>query len=234
MDTGKGKIMRFGFAALILYAVAMNSAQAEMFRIATADTVETRAIAKLIEKAYRRLGHETEIVFRPAGRSVWDVNKGIFDAELARITGIENEFPNLVRVKEPVFTISVSAVVLPGSDIKVRSWEDIGDRRVGYPRGYKLFDLRTRKLNAIKAKDPASIVKMVKAGRMDIGLLMMSDATALSQKLGGVTVLEPPIEVTTLYHYVHVKHRRMVPSLEKTLITMNDSGRSKEILSGHK
>ena len=224
--------MRLGFAALFMYVVAINSAQAEKFMIATADTVETRAIAEVVKEAYRRLGHDTEIAFRPTGRSVHDVNRGKFDAELARITGIENEFPNLVRVEEPVYTVSVSAVVRSESNIKVNSWEEIGDRRIGYPRGYKLFDIRTRELNAIKAKSPSSIIKMVKAGRMEIGILMTSDAAALAQKFGGISVLEPPIEVTTLYHYVHVKHRRMVPSLEKVLIKMNDSGRSKEILSG--
>ncbi len=226
--------MRLGLAALIMYVVAINSAQAEMFRIATAETSETRAIAELIKEVYRRLGHDTEFVFLPAKRSVREVNRGRFDAELARITGIENEFPNLVRVEEPVYTVSVSAVVRSDSNIRVNSWEEIGDRRIGYPRGYKLLDIRTRELNAIKAQNPSSIIKMVKAGRMEIGLLMTSDAVTLAQKYGGISVLEPPIEVTTLYHYVHVKHRRMVPSLEKVLIEMNDSGRSKEILSGQK
>ena len=226
--------MRLGLAALIMYVVAINSAQAEMFRIATAESSETRAIAELVKEVYRRLGHDTEFVFRPAKRSVREVNRGRFDAELARITGIENEFPNLVRVEEPVYTVSVSAVVRSDSNIRVNSWEEIGDRWIGYPRGYKLLDIRTRELNSIKAKNPSSIIKMVKAGRMEIGLLMTSDAAALAQKYGGISVLEPPIEVTTLYHYVHVKHRRMVPSLEKVLIKMNDSGRSKEILSGQK
>jgi hypothetical protein len=43
--------------------------------------------------------------------------------------------------------------------------------------------------------------------------------------------LEPPVEVITLYHYVNVKYRRLVPSIEKILIDLNDSGRAKELLS---
>ena len=224
--------MRLVLAALAMCVVAMNSAQAETFKIATAESDETRAIARLVAEAYRQMGHETAFSFLPAGRSVREVNRGKFDAELARITGIENEYPNLVRVEEPVYTIRISAIVRSDSGIDAMSWEDIGERRVGYPRGYKLLDIRTRDLNAIKAKDPTSTIKTLKGGRMDIGLLMTSDADHLAQQFGGVTVLEPPIEVTTLYHYVHVKHRRMIPALEKVLIDMNDSGRSEEILAG--
>ena len=40
------------------------------------------------------------------------------------------------------------------------------------------------------------------------------------------------MEVVTLYHFLNVKHRRLVPSLEEILIEMNDGGRSKEIISG--
>ena len=224
--------MRFVLAAIILCVMGLATARAETFKIATAESKETRAIARLVAEAYRQMGHETEVAFLPAGRSVREVNKGTYDAELARITGMENEFPNLVRVEEPVFTIQISAVVRSDSGIEVQSWEEIGDRRVGYPRGYRILNIRTRDLNAIKAKDPATTVKMVKGGRMDIGLLMTSDALSLAEKHGGVTVLDPPIEVTTLYHYVHVNHRRMIPELERLLIEMNDSGRSQEILSG--
>ncbi len=45
-------------------------------------------------------------------------------------------------------------------------------------------------------------------------------------------VLEPPIEVVTLYHYLNVKHRRLVPEMEKILIQLNDSGEAKRIISG--
>ena len=224
--------MRLGLAALMMYVGAINIANAEVFNIATAETVETRAIAKIIKEAYRLLGHEANVAYRHAAGSMKEVNAGKFDAELARISGIEMEFPNLVRVAEPIYSMSISAIVRSGSNVNIGSWEEIGDRRIGYPRGYKILDIRTRKLDAVKVSSPTAIVKMVKAGRLEVGLLMQSDAEALAKKYGGVSVLEPPIEVVTLYHYLHVRHRRLAPSLEKVLIQLNDSGRSKEILSG--
>jgi polar amino acid transport system substrate-binding protein len=73
---------------------------------------------------------------------------------------------------------------------------------------------------------------MLKGGRMDVGLLMTANANLLIKEFTGVSVLQPPIETIPLFHYVHIKHRRMIPALEKVLIEMNDSGRTNEILFG--
>ena len=68
--------MRLGLAALIIYVVAINSAQAEMFRISTGESKETKVITELIKEVYRRLGHDTEFAFLPAERSLREVNRG--------------------------------------------------------------------------------------------------------------------------------------------------------------
>ena len=223
--------MRLGLVALIAGFLAIFPAHAETYKIVAPDSSVSKSVARLVEEAYRQLGHDTEFAYLPAERSVREVNRGKYDAELVRITGLENEFPNLVHVQEPVYTLQISAFVRSDSDIEIATWEDIGDRRVGYPRGYRILNIRTRGMNVIKTKDPETTVKMVKGGRMEIGFLLTSDAVALAEKLGGISVIEPPIEESTLYHYVHVKHRRLVPKLEEVLIEMNDSGRSQEILS---
>ena len=85
-------------------------------------------------------------------------------------------------------------------------------------------------MKAVQAKDAPSIAKMVKGGRFDIGLIITSDAQKLASEDSAITVLTPPVETVTLYHYVNVKHRRLIPSIEDVLIKFNDSGRSKELL----
>ena len=73
---------------------------------------------------------------------------------------------------------------------------------------------------------------MVKAGRISVGILITSDAKRYASKIGGMVVLKPPIEVVTLYHYLNVEHRRLVPKIEKILIELNDSGKTKDIIRG--
>jgi polar amino acid transport system substrate-binding protein len=224
--------MRFSLSVFLVFLVMTGIARAGTFKVATGDTAETRAIARVMAEAYRQLDIDIAVEYRPTARSFREVNAGKFDAELARTTGLETEYPNVVRVREPVYIIGVSAVVRSGSNLKITSWEDLAGLRVGYPRGYRILDVRSRDLQAIQAKDPRTIFKMLKGGRMDVGLLMTANANLLIKEFTGVSVLQPPIETIPLFHYVHIKHRRMIPALEKVLIEMNDSGRTNEILFG--
>ena len=222
--------MRIGFALLILFLVSAPTVSADTYKVSTAEFPEARAIAGLVKEVYREIGHDMELVFRPAKRSLVDVNSEKFDAELARINGAELEYPNLVRVEEPVFALSFSAIVKADSNIWLSSWDEMAKHRIGYPRGYRIMDIRTRNMKAVQAKDAPSIAKMVKGGRFDIGLIITSDAQKLASEDSAITVLTPPVETVTLYHYVNVKHRRLIPSIEDVLIKFNDSGRSKELL----
>lgn len=216
----------------MLCFLSVHTAKAETYKVSTAQFPEARTIANLLKEVYGKIGHDIELVFRPAKRSLVEVNSGHSDAELARVVGAETEYPNLVRVEEPVYGLSFSAVVGTTSNIWLSSWEELAKYRIGYPRGYRILDIRTRGLNAVPAKDPASVAEMVSGGRFEVGILVTSDAIRLASQNARIMVLKPPIEAVTLYHYVNVKHRRLVPSIEKILIELNDSGRAKEILYG--
>ena len=224
--------MKIAVATLVLFIWTLHGSEAANYKISTAEGPEILSIGKLVQELYRQLGHHSEIVIRPAKRSLMEANSGQSDAELARISGLEGEYPNLIRVREPVYTISFSGITKEALRNRVKSWQDMANYRLGYPRGYKLLDIRTRELNAVAAKNSAVVLKMIRAGRIEVGLLLTSDAIRLTSGTPGLVVLEPPVELVTLYHYVHVKHRRLVPSLEKILIRMNDSGEAKKILSG--
>ena len=224
--------MRSVFAFLIMCSIVVPSAKAGIYKVSTAEFLEGKAFFRLLQEVYKQIGHDLKLVTRPAKRSLIEVNSGISDAELARVTGAEAEYPNLVRVKEPVYALSFSAIVKRSSKLWLSSWKEIEKHRIGYPRGYRILDIRTSKMNKLVGKDPATIARMVKAGRFEVGLLITSDAHRQSTKIPEIMVLKPPVEVVTLYHHLHVKHRRLIPAIEKVLIEFNDSGRSRKIMNG--
>jgi polar amino acid transport system substrate-binding protein len=198
----KGFDMRFGLALLILYLLSVPVARADTFRISTAEFPEAKSIARLLKEVYQQIGHDFELVFRPAKRSLAEVNSGQSDAELARIIGTEVEYPNLVRVEEPVFAISFSAIVKSTSKTWLSSWRELEKHSIGYPRGYRILDIRTRNMNAVQVSDSSSIVNMVKGGRFEVGIMISSEAARLASITDGIEVLTPPIEAVTLYHYL--------------------------------
>ncbi len=225
--------MRWLVVSLIsISMLALNArpVAAEKFRISTAVSDQTRMLVPLIEEVYRRIDHEAEVVFLPSLRSLKSSNSGKFDAELVRTTTAVVEYPNLVQVPEPLFVVSASVVVQKGSDLSEVTWETVGKHSIIYPRGYVLLDARTRGMNAKVASKPANIVRMIVNGRADIGILFTHDARKFASEMDTLRVIEPPIETVALYHYVHFKHRRLVPLLEKTLIKMYENGEAREIL----
>jgi polar amino acid transport system substrate-binding protein len=151
-----------------------------------------------------------------------------------RSAGFEARYPNLVRVKEPIFTVSASAIVHVDSKINKLSWNDMKDYRVGYPLGYKIMDFWLKDSNAIKVSNTEFIPRMVKNGRLDIGILITSTAKKAASANRGIKVLEPPMETVALYHYIHFKRRRLVPKIEEVLIEMNNSGLTTKLLSTSK
>jgi len=225
--------MRWLVVSLIsISMLALNAGpvEAEKFRISTDTSDQARVLVPLIEEVYRRIGHEAEVVFLPPLRSLKSSNSGEFDAELLRTTTGVVEYPNLVQVPEPLFVASVSAIVQEGSDISEATWETVGKHSIVYPRGYLLIDARTRGMNATVASKPIRIANMIAGGRADIGIVLTHDARKFASEMASLHVIEPPIETVVLYHYVHFKHRRLVPLLEGVLIEMYKSGEAQEIL----
>jgi len=178
-------------------------AAAEKFRITTAETDQIRMLVPLIKEVYRRIGHEAEVTFLPSLRSLASSNSGKFDAELARTTTAVVEYPNLVQVPEPLFVVSASVIVQ---------------------------DARTRGMNATVVGKPDNIARMVMKDRVEIGILLTYDAEKFASEMSSLRVIEPPIETVALYHYVHFKHRSLVPLLKEVLIKMHKTGEVREIL----
>jgi polar amino acid transport system substrate-binding protein len=223
---------RLTIAWIALCLVVIQPARADTFRISAPEFAESEAIFRLLKEVYGRLGHDVERVVRPAKRSLFEVNSGTSDAEMSRVIGAESEFPNLVRVTEPVLALSFSAIVAADSKHWLSSWEEIEKLRIAYPGGYRILDSRTRDMDATTARGPDAVARMVDGGRVDVGILVTSHAHKFASEMAGVSVLDPPIEVVTLYHYLNVKHRRMIPEMEEILIQLNDSGEAKKIIYG--
>jgi len=64
-------------------------------------TPDQKGVMDLIAReAFRRCGYTLKLQTLPAERALHHADKGITDGELARIKGMEDIYPNLVRVPE--------------------------------------------------------------------------------------------------------------------------------------
>jgi len=65
---------------------------------------------QLLAELFRSLELDGHVVFNPAAaRALALANDGIEDGLAARIAGLEKDYPNLIRVPEPVFSNDFAA-----------------------------------------------------------------------------------------------------------------------------
>lgn len=178
------------------------------------ETVET------VRKAYRKIGYETEIHKMPAQRALFESNSGeSIDGELARTLHAQSFLPSLIKI--PVRLTSIEASVFTkNTSLEVKSWEDLKDYNVTSVRGYVLIQ---KKLSHIKGLqeviDEDQALKFIENGRADLAVLIkkIGLASIKTLELKDIKVLEPPLESIPIYHFIHSKHKDLVPALTKAM-----------------
>lgn len=187
-------------------------------------------IERVLTEAYGQVGATPEIRAYPAARSIEMANEGITDAEAWRGSGLDRDYPNLIRVPEPILTLEYRAYTLE-KPFEGKGWESLQGKRVCVNLGEKLIEDRTRDLPRELAHGVEAALKMLKAGRCDLVLSnqfawLTMDRYDLGTFCGGSAV----IESIPLYHYVNRRHAALVPGLAKAFRGMRDSGRLEHYL----
>ena len=145
-------------------------------------------------EAFRRARLELRLEKLPAGRALLLSNSGVADGELNRLSGIETQYPNLVRVPEKLgdwyFAAFSKDASIPGR------LEAIRGRTVGLIRGWKIYEsaLAGAK-DVIAADDAEQLFRLLQLDRIEVALYERLMGLAHIRELGikGVLWSEPPL-----------------------------------------
>jgi polar amino acid transport system substrate-binding protein len=182
-------------------------------------------VGQVLQHAYRRLGINVTIRELPGLRGLQYSNRGITDGEAFRNSGIENEYPNLIRIDIPVRIDAMHLYVKQEKAFIVEGWDSIPKGyRLGYLRGVKFVEYAILKHglfgHAVGSAD--QLFLQLKSDRNDVvvagvevGARLMSE-----HQVADIVRLEPPIHTAYLYHYLHSKHADLVPKITAVLKTM--------------
>jgi polar amino acid transport system substrate-binding protein len=183
------------------------------------------AAAAIILEAYKRL--DIEIVFKvlPAERALQSSNSGGVDGELVRIAGIDERYPNLIRI--PVSHVTAEQMAF-GRDatIVIDGWQSLAPYKFAFHRGYKVAEKNTEGMNRHRTGTDEATFRMVAAGRMDLALANRFTGEKIIDDLGldNVVMIRPPVQVDPLFHYLHNKHAGLVPRITAVLSRMEVDG----------
>lgn len=217
--------------ALFLAAAALlplEKVHAQTMVVSTLENKDpiTEMAEKVMIEAYRRLGMTMEVREFPGERALQTANEGKVDGELYRKGDIAETFTHLIKI--PVVISSADFVVfVKDKSISAYDWNALLPYRVGYKRGVKSVEMnlvKGTKSEPVSSTDQA--FKKLDVGRNDVVISPKITGLVLLSQLGitGVTLLDPPLLSIQLFHYLHEKHKGLVPKLTATLQQMEKEG----------
>jgi len=182
---------------------------------------------QLMAAVFHELGLEAELLIYPTAteRGMRNANEGVDDGLAMRVAGLERQYPNLIRVPEPVAFNDFVAM-----SIKYRfattGWDSLLPYEVSYILGWKVFEqnVPTAKERTL-VRDAEQLFTLLARDRTDVVLYERWQGLALTQAMGlQVQVLEPPLVRTPMYIYLHKKHAALVPRVAQALVKLKRNG----------
>ncbi|MCW9045711.1 MAG: transporter substrate-binding domain-containing protein [Alphaproteobacteria bacterium] len=214
----------------LLCALSLNPKATSAFEIAMMEGHNSSArLAPILIEIYKSIGIEAKVVTLPSKRTLYAVNKGTLDAEMIRVSNAEKEFPNLLRVPPPLYTFSGHIGGLKEKCGKYRTLKELQGVKVGLTNGIIWAAEKASKLGVqiVEKKDNAALLSGLVSGEYDCAFL--ADPVYKSAKKGlfsgfDLQIVFPNISKTKAFHFVHVRHKKLIPQLTKAIEARKKKG----------
>ena len=220
----------FGMVLTLLW-IGIAGAQQPLTFTQIVDTPDQAVGAVILKAAYKKLGIPVKFVILPGKRALAESSEGRADGEVHRIVEIGDEYPTLLRIPTPINYIEPS-VFSKKHEFEVTDCAALQGYQIGIVRGVKHSRLCTQGMqNVFAGDDLTSVMRMLNAGRVDLlitarinGLLMAKEL-----KLDAIKPLSPPLSRFWVYHYLHERHKKLVPTIDAAFKAMQESGELKAL-----
>ncbi|MBR1172782.1 transporter substrate-binding domain-containing protein [Bradyrhizobium sp. KB893862 SZCCT0404] len=218
---------RIAVVWLSLLAAAPSQAQ-DLIRLARiADIPDQYVGGEMLRAVYAKLNIKLEFEDVPGKRALALSSAGEVDGEIQRIGTLSRDYPTLVQVT-PAINYIEPAVFTTRLHFDVAGWDSIRDYSIGIVRGVGSSEAGTRGMARVTATTSLeSMVKMLDADRFDVMITDLFSGLVAVRKLNlqaRIYPLSPPLDRIHIYHYLHERHRALVPEVGKVIAQMEASG----------
>lgn len=222
------RIRRAITRTLVLFSIMLlpNLSHAETYKFSAIENhVYTATIGELLEKAFKKAGHELIIHYLPPKRAITMADRGKYDGEVGRVANITDDYPNLVAIPEPVGLFrAVAFSNTPGETFS--SWEQFKPHKIGTIRGIFWSNSRTEagyKRTVLKGYQ--DLIKLVEVGRLKYGLGQKMLIEHYAAEAGvEAHILQPPIFELETFAFVHKKNKHLIQPIATAIREMKEAG----------
>ncbi|MES2295821.1 MAG: transporter substrate-binding domain-containing protein [Pseudomonadota bacterium] len=226
----KGKAGAAMLAALIVGCALAPARAQPAIVLGKSDSSVTRISEAIVREAYARVGVALQVRQFPSERSLQEANIGRLDGDMTRIAGIEERYPNLLRVPVPVLHVE-SLVYTNRAQFEVKGWDSLRPYRIGIRLGIKFAEDGTRGMQVQVVPSNEQLFTKLELGRTDVIVSTRIEGSLMMKKLNTrhVRALAPALGEVTLYHYLHKRNAALVPKIAAALRAMEQEGRMQAI-----
>ena len=232
-------VLRSGFLSLSLFAIAL-SALGEPLRLSSgvgAPYLQEDGngfLDLLIPEVFRRIGVNAKAMrYEATERAMINADKGIDDGVAMRIKGLENAYPNLVRVEEKIIDNEFVAYATR-LQVATTGFDALRPYQVGYINGWKVFEAGLMPGTQVtKVQGADQLFTLLANDRVDLILFERWQGNHLLRERGiKAGMLQPPLVTTEMFMYLHAKHARLVAPAARALREMKTDGSYQRIAAG--
>lgn len=197
-------------------------------RIARIENIPDQFVGgELLKVVYNRLSIPVELVDLPAKRALLESSEGRLDGEVHRNINVQRQYPTLLMIR-PALNYIEPSVFSKKEAMVVTGWESIKGYQIGIVRGVGTSEDGTRGMASVLAVNTLDqLMQMLGEDRVEVAISDSFSGLAVIKKLGfagRIKVLTPPLQKNEIYHFLHEKHRDLVPKVEQVLREMQASG----------
>ncbi len=208
-------------------AVSLPAAQKPLIIATSEMDLLTRINKVVVAEAYRRINIPIKVVSYPNLRSIIESNAGRADGEMIRVKLKKGEYPNLLRIPVVLFTLEGGIWARTESKIKINSLNDLENYYVGIRTGELWATRATEHVkNLISVPTSELLFRLLIKKRVQVIVFtkVLGKGTMATHSLSGLKFLKPTLVYSDIFHYIHKKHKHLLPKLTETFTQMKREG----------
>ena len=208
-------LIKITFILLLLHSFVFSQ---KLVFSAVEDSRMQKNSSQILKHAYAQIGIKTETLFLPPERALKLSNSGINDGEVARVKRISKQYTNLYMVPEKLYTIEI-ALFTHHKRVQVSSWKALKDYKIAILKGVKIVEQKTQGMNIKVVTKLKAALDLVLSHKVDIAVLPKKMVTDFIKKprYKEIQVLKPSLLKLNLYHFLHKKHKNLIPKITHSL-----------------
>lgn len=212
---------------LLLLHGGATQAQSVIRLARIADIPDQYVGGEMLRAVYARLNIKLEFEDVPGKRALALSSAGELDGEIQRIANLSKDYPTLVQIMPPINYIEPT-VFTTKLRFDVAGWDSIRDYSIDIVRGVGSSEAGTRDMSRVTATTSLeNMIQMLDADRFDLVVTDLFSGLVAVRKLNlqaRIHPLSPPLQRIYIYHYLHERHRDLVPKVGKAIADMEASG----------